>query len=101
MEGKLLHEEVEKRKRKLKCTWTVLDQLPGRPDNRMPLLDDKSKKFTFGVDTRLLSISQRRDLFDWVEETFDPDLYKITGEFKAYMWFEQEKHRTLLIMKWS
>lgn len=82
-------------------TLSLIDELPGRPDNRMPLLEDEGNKFTFGVDSRLLSISRRCDLFEWVEQTFEPNLYKITGEFKEYIWFEQEKHRTLLIMKWS
>jgi hypothetical protein len=67
----------------------------------MPLLEREGNRFTFGVDSRLLSVSRRRDLFTWVEQTFNPDLYKIAGEFKACIWFEQEKHRTLLIMKWS
>jgi hypothetical protein len=104
MEVKLEPIDVGIEPRKLAGNWTVEsigDWFDSSLDNTMPLLEGEDNKFTFGVDSRLLSISRRRDLFDWVEQTFDPVLYKITGEFKAYIWFKQEKHRTLLIIKWS
>lgn len=98
---------VDAKSRKLKAQWTI-DYDSGLnglrlPGNELSLIepDASDTGYPYGVDCSDVNFSRLRKIEQWALGTFRKEDYLIAGPHREFLWFAEDKHRTLLLMKWS
>lgn len=101
---KIVKQRVETKSRKLKGTWLVNDDWESFFSQKVKIIPDDEvidEDYPYGVTLQNVSSKRLDDIFFWVKDTYDQKDYNTTGNLDQYIWFAKERHRTLLLMKWS
>jgi hypothetical protein len=83
--------------RKLKVDWAVTRM----PFNELKVFNSNGNGYNYSVGIENFSINGVRKMHKWCADTFSPTAYRVSGLYNNEIHFAVEKHRTLLIMKWS
>jgi hypothetical protein len=69
--------------------------------NKFEVVDDFSYAFPYSVDGDDVSFTRLKQVQAWLREFITQEFYTFDGEDNRIIRFAHEKHRTLLLLKWS
>jgi len=61
---------------------------------------DSSYQHCYGVKMPYLKSQDLEHYWKWCNQTFGPAAYEVDGAART-IWFKEDKHRTMFVLKWS
>jgi len=71
------------------------------PSNEFDVTNDFDRALPYGLQGQNVSFARLDRIRDWLANTFSSSAYELEGKFDQHIWFAEEKHRTLLLLKWN